>query len=178
MIGHSCMAYCNGGALSARSVGGVVVVYWLIGTTHIVAVVVVGVVVRSGGHPTIAVYFVVIGANEVSRTMWASVGVVGRNHPAEGWGRMSVVEPQIGGGTIHTGRCVVEEPYGAEVDGHHDLFSCIGIVAVYPYFEELRVYSFCPCFIEQYVGLDFIFIAGIDHQLVLRVQVVDCAQCL
>ena len=173
LIGHVSVADSDLGSLRSRSIGCAVEVYRLVGATHIVVVVVVRIVVGRGRHPSVAVNVIVVGASEVNWVVWTGVGIVGRNHPHKGRGGVCVMEAQIGGSAVHMARGVVEEPDGAEVDGHHDFLSGIGIVAVNPDFEELRVDSFGPCFVEQHVGLDFVFIAGINHQLVLRVQIVD-----
>ena len=173
LIGHVSVADSDLGSLRSRSIGCAVEVYRLVGATHIVVVVVVRIVVGRGRHPSVAVNVIVVGASEVNWVVRTGVGIVGRNHPHKGRGGVGVMEPQIGGCAVHMARGVVEEPDGAEVDGHHDFLSGIGIVAVNPDFEELRVDSFGPCFVEEHVGLDFVFIAGINHQLVLRVQIVD-----
>ncbi len=178
VVAHTCMSYYNVRSLRTRGEGGVVVVYWLVGTAHMVVVVVVRIVVVVRGHPSVEVYIVVVGAMVVCGVMVTGVRMIGRMHPYKGGCGMGVMESEVGCGAVHMAGGIVEEPDGAEVDGHHHLFAGIGVVAVDPDLKELRVYTFGPSFVEYHVGLDLVFIACVDHQLVLRVEVVGGTQCL
>lgn len=58
-----------------------------------------------------------------------------------------------------------------QVEWHIDFVTRIGIPAVDPEFIVSRVYALGPDFVDQYIGLDFVVVAAINHQFVLSVEV-------
>ncbi len=72
----------------------------------------------------------------------------------------------------------VDQVDAFEVDGHINFISSVGIPAVEPDFEERRADLLCPDFVNQAVGGQLVFIAAVNHNLVLIVEHRDCAGSL
>lgn len=122
-----------------------------------------------------AVHLVVVGACVAWTVVDASVGVVGRHGPSHrGPPQASVgAEPQVLCRVVHASGAV--EPDALQVDGHIYLVARVGIVAVDPQLVECRVDAFCPHLVEEHVGLYFVVVAAVNHQLALAVEIVHRA---
>ncbi len=156
--------------------GVIVVVYGVAWVT-----VVVGMIVIMGVHvivPTMAMDVVVVGTHVYMVMVWTIVVVVGRNVPIEVGGYGVATEAEVVGCAIEMTGVLVVEPDALEVDGHIDLFASICVISIEPDLIVLRVDSFGPYFVNEGVGLNFVFIATIDHNLTLCIEIVDCTCCL
>ena len=122
-----------------------------------------------------AVHLVVVGACVARTVHYARVVVVGRHGPSHrGPPQASVsAEPQVLCRVVHASGAV--EPDALQVDGHVYLVARVGIVAVDPQLVECRVDAFCPHLVEEHVGLYFVVVAAVNHQLALAVEVVHRA---
>ena len=147
-----------------RDRGGVVVVSAVVGRQRVRRERIVDRVV-----PAIEVDVVVIAA-DVAYWVWTtSEGVVFRHVPAEGGQHGVGVESQVLSGAV-VAHAVVE-PDAAQVDGHVDFVSSVGVEAVEPHFIVFGVDFFGPDFGDDDVGLNLVGVAAIDHELWLVVEV-------
>ena len=100
----------------------------------------------------------------------AREAVVGWHRPHKG-GRGNVgAEAQILSGIVVTSSCAWQ-PDAFQVHGHIYLFAGVAVVAEYPHFEELGIHAFCPHLVQYHVGLYFVGVATVYHQLVLCIQI-------
>lgn len=159
--------------LKTGSIG--LAVYWhrVAATTHIVGVVVVGVVTIVGVVPAGLVDIVVVGVEESGSVAATCEGAVGRHSPTECGQRARVAETQRGGRAIHAGACTVVEPYAAQIERHINLIASVGVESVEPDFVELGVHALGPYLVHKNVGLDFVLVAAVDHKLGLRIEMLD-----
>lgn len=78
--------------------------------------------------------------------MHTDIGVVGRYGPSDIDYRHRAAETQEFGCIVHL--VTTLEPDALKIDGHHDFFTSIGIVAVNPDFIVTAVHRFCPNLVE------------------------------
>lgn len=154
--------------LDAWGVGVAYVAEWVVGVTVVVGVVVVVVAVV----PAWTMDVVVVGAVVVVWVVAVGVGVITRHVPSEdGVGGLGTgaVEAECGCCTIDL--VVGIEPDAAEVDRHEDLLAGVGVVGIDPDLVEGRVEGLCPEFVDERIGGDLVWVAAIDHHLVLAVEI-------
>lgn len=190
---HISMAYSNGGATGTGNInGGAVIdgyIRFAIVVGMVVVVVMVGVVkvrivtyivriVVIRRSPTVAVNIVVVCANIAVYVMMTFKVSIGRNSPAESGCYIGVTEAEVVSSTVDATAVVVDEPDAAKIDRHIYFFSGVSVISVDPNFIVLRVDLFCPCFVKEHIGLDFVFVTTVDHQLSLSVEVVHSAGSL
>jgi hypothetical protein len=146
-------------------VAGMTVVVGVVVEVRIVAIV-----------PARAVDVIVVGVVVYHRTRRAHIVVIRRHGPSEGWTAVGGPEAQIGGRTIDI--AIGEQVDALQVDGHVNLVTGVGIVAIQPDFVERGADLLGPHLVDKAVGGQFVLIAAVDHQLVLIVQVSHCPRGL
>lgn len=175
-VGVADMVVVGVGVTYARVPRIVVIVHgivWVAMVVGMVVVVRVHVIV-----PTMAMDVVVVGAYICMVVVGTVVVVIGGDVPVEVGGYCVATETEIVGCAIQMAGVLVVEPDALQVDGHVDLFACVCVVGIKPDLIVLRVDSFGPYFVYESIGLDFVFVATIDHNLTLSVEIVDCTCCL
>ena len=131
---------------------------------------------RCGRHPTIAVHVIVVGTRIDHGVGDPHIVAICRHSPNDVGSINLAAETQIFGSIEHA--VAMLQPYTVEVEGHKNLFARIGVITIDPQLVILTVYTLVPHLIEQHVGLQFVFVAAVNHHLVLRVEVLRHADCL
>lgn len=133
---------------------------------------------RHGGTPAVTVDVVVVAVGEAYAMQAAGEGVVGRDIPCEGRVPHRGVEAEVLRCVVHAS-CAVK-PYALQVERHVHFVARVGIVSEYPQFVVGRVDALHPHLVDEYVGLDFVIVAAVNHHLMLRVEVLHraCGLCV
>lgn len=142
-------------------------------TTHVVGMVVVWVVVRTGVTPAGLVNVIVVGVKESGCVWVAHIRIVGRHGPEECGRAVRMTETERRGRIVHARSCAIKKPYAPEVDRHIDFVSGVSIPSINPNLVVLRVDSLCPYFVKKDVSLDFVIISAINHNFLLGVEITD-----
>lgn len=154
----------------------VVIEHRIVGVTMVVRMVVV-----IGVHvvvPAMAMDIVVVAANKVVVVVRTAVVMIGRDMPIEVGSYSMAAEAQVVGCAIEVAGALIVEPYTLEVERHIDLFAGIGVVSIEPDLVVLGVDLLGPDLVDESVGLDFVFVATVDHNLTLSVEIFDSSQSL
>lgn len=131
---------------------------------------------RIGSHwgtPAIDMDIIVIGAVIDRRVGYTNKCVVVRHRPLDVGVGCVTLEAQEVGGAVETTVVVVVQPHASQVEGHKYLFSSIGVIAKEPYLIVVGIGSLHPDVRNDDVGLQFVFVAAVDDQFVLMLQVID-----
>ena len=83
-----------------------------------------------GGHPTVTMDIVVVGARVAVAMHCAGVGTVGRDVPGQRGPVYSYFKPQVLCGVVHV--ATTEEPYAFEVERHINLVAGVGVPSIDP----------------------------------------------
>lgn len=121
-------------------------------------------------HPAMAVYVVVV-ATHITRTVYhACIRMVRRDIPREMRCPYRRAETQVLCSIVHAAGAI--QPHTLQVQWHVYLVACVSIVAENPQLVIGRVDPFCPDLIHEYVSLYLVFVAAVNHNFVLPIQVV------
>ena len=120
-------------------------------------------------HPAVEVDIIVVGADIAGAMQHPRVGVVRRHIPCKCRASHRGVEPQELSRVVYPSGAV--EPHTLQVQRHIDLLARVGVVAEHPQLIVGRVDALRPHLVHQDVGLNLVFVATVNHDFVLRIQV-------
>ena len=120
-------------------------------------------------HPSVTVYVVVVRPFVARAVVYAHIGAIGRYVPDEGRSVDAHRETQVLCCIVHLASAI--EPYRLQIQRQIDLVARVGIVAIHPDFIVGGVDALHPYLVDQHIRRQLVFVAGINHHLVLRVQV-------